>query len=146
MKYYPSFLRPKSHLHAGCMAPIIAVWLRSMSTLLIGPLLPPELIAHPVIVCTDGPVLLILAGGLGHVLHNPGTTHSSTLLFKGTFSILCLPGGKTAKAKPRLTKQLPREQKHNVDVLRHSVAQLTCGSYSHLESITLSSALALFYS
>lgn len=47
MKYYPSFLRPKSHLHAGCMAPIIAVWLRSMSTLLIGPSFAPRAHCSP---------------------------------------------------------------------------------------------------
>lgn len=96
-----------------------------------GPTCTPVLIAHPLLIRTDGPALLRLAAGLGLVLHNPGTTHSCTLLFKGALSILCLPGGKRGKAKPRLSEQLPREQKYNADVLKHSDGRQSQPSGKH---------------
>lgn len=97
----------------------------------MSPTFTPVLIAHPVIICTGGPVLLRLAAGLGLGLHNPGTTHSCTYLFKGTLSILCLPGGKAGKVKPRLREQISREQKHNTHVLKHSAGGQSQPSGKH---------------
>lgn len=111
------------------MTPIRAGWLKSVSTQFSSP----KLIAHPVIIRTDGPVLLILAGGLLHVLHNPGTTHTSALLFKAALSILRLPGEKRGSANLRLSKQLSREQK-----FKHLSTQWhhCCRKCSHVERIT----------
>lgn len=88
--------------------------------------------AHPVIISTEGPVLLRLAAGRRLVLHNPGTTHSCTPLLKGSLPILCLPAGKRGKVKARFSEQLSRKQKHKAVVL----TQLVGGNDSHLVSIT----------
>lgn len=47
VKHYLSSLRPKAQPHAGCMAPIEAVQLRSVSTLLMGPAFAPRARCSP---------------------------------------------------------------------------------------------------
>lgn len=139
--FFPFFLCCPQEICAGCpdpkhylgpnAEPCAVLWhitdvviqlqiqLRPRGALGRSPTFTPVLMAHPVVIGTDGPALLRLAAGGGLVLHKPGTTHSSTRLFKGTASILCLPGGKRGKVKPRLSEQLLREQKHNVDALKY---------------------------
>lgn len=98
----------------------LLIQLRPRSALGTSPTFTPVWMAHPVVIGAEGPALLRLAAGGGLVLHNPGTTHSCTYLFKGTVSSLCLPGEKGGKVKPRLSEQLLREKKHDADVLKHS--------------------------
>lgn len=95
----------------------------------------PRLVAHPVIVRTDRPVLLILAGGLVPLLHDPGATSDCTLLFKDGLPILSLPGGARRSTKLRLSAQRSRKWKWKADILKHSVGRCCCGKCSLVECI-----------